>query len=352
MIIVDMFSSADKVAGQGVGSVYAELVRMLEERLDDQIEVRVNDRRRADITHYHTIDVKFYLSTFFSKRGRKVGFVHFLPETLEGSLKFPKFVRKILYRYVISFYRRMDQLIVVNPTFIPMLVKYGIDEDKITYIPNFVAADAFPQYDDQKRRDLRASYHLPQDKFIVMGSGQVQKRKGIDDFAKVAMMNPDIQFVWAGGFSFGMITDGYERYKKLIENPPKNLLFTGIVKRQQVAELLNAVDMFFLPSYDELFPMSVLEAYSCGKPVLVRDLTLYQAILPDLYVAAQDAEGFSYQINRLKNDEVSYQAEVKKAHLAANQYSEERLAKIWLHFYRDQSLQAQLVRGATDGSQK
>lgn len=42
--------------------------------------------------------------------------------------------------------------------------------------------------------------NIPLDKFVIVGDGQVQERKGVDDFAKLAEANPDIQFIWAGGF--------------------------------------------------------------------------------------------------------------------------------------------------------
>lgn len=48
----------------------------------------------------------------------------------------------------------------------------------------------------------------------MLGAGQVQTRKGVLDFVDVAKKSPDVQFVWAGGFSFGRITDGYEELKK------------------------------------------------------------------------------------------------------------------------------------------
>ena len=56
------------------------------------------------MTHFHTIDFPYYLSTFQKKRsGRKIGYVHFLPDTLEGSLKIPFFLKGIVKRYVFSF---------------------------------------------------------------------------------------------------------------------------------------------------------------------------------------------------------------------------------------------------------
>ena len=48
-----------------------------------------------------------------------------------------------------------------------------------------------------------------------------KKEKVWMTFAKLAEANPDIQFIWAGGFSFGKMTEGYAHFKKLIDNPPK-----------------------------------------------------------------------------------------------------------------------------------
>ena len=42
------------------------------------------------------------------RSGRKIGYVHFLPDTLEGSLKIPFFLKGIVKRYVFSFYNRME----------------------------------------------------------------------------------------------------------------------------------------------------------------------------------------------------------------------------------------------------
>nr|WP_288203878.1 ATP-binding cassette domain-containing protein [uncultured Streptococcus sp.] len=101
---------------------------------------------------------------------------------------------------------------------------------------------------------------LAEDQFVVIGAGQVQKRKGIDDFIRLAEELPEITFIWAGGFSFGGMTDGYERYKKIMDNPPKNLIFPGIVSPERMRELYAMADLFLLPSYNELFPMTILGA--------------------------------------------------------------------------------------------
>ncbi len=337
MIKITMFSSADKVAGQGVGSAYLELINLLRNQCSDKFEIEINRYGKSQISHYHTIDPLFYLSTFSKKRGRKIGYVHFLPETLEGSLIIPQPFRGLFYHYIIAFYKRMDQLVVVNPSFIKQLVAYGIPEKKIAYIPNFVDNDRFHPYSAVKRTALRKKYGIAADKFVVLGSGQVQERKGVPDFIRLARQNPDVEFFWAGGFSFGRLTDGYSELKKVVDNPPANLHFTGIVSRDKIAELNNLADLFLLPSYNELFPMSVLEAFSCGTPVMLRDLDLYHSIIEGDYEPAKDVNEMQMKLTLLRNDPARLAHWQTQAQRAAKEYSKEHLADVWTKFYQEQA---------------
>lgn len=336
MIKLTMFSSANKVAGQGVGSAYSELVHLLRTRCSDKFDIEINRYRKSQLSHYHTIDPLFFLSTFSRQRGRKIGYVHFLPETLEGSLKIPQPFRGLFYRYIIAFYKRMDQLVVVNPSFIDKLIAYDIPRERITYIPNFVDSDRFHNVSLEEKKQLRKKYHLDQQKFTVLGSGQVQERKGVPDFIRLAKQNPDVQFIWAGGFSFGRLTDGYSELKQVVDNPPANLWFTGIVSRDEIAELNDLADLFLLPSYNELFPMSVLEAFSCGTPVMLRDLDLYHSIIEGDYEPAKDVNEMQMKLTLLRNDPARLAHWQERAQVAAHEYSKEHLLKVWTAFYEEQ----------------
>lgn len=336
MIKINMFSEADSVKGQGVGSAYLELIRLLKTHLADKFEVTINNYQKTDLTHYHTINPTFYINSFQKKRGRKIGYVHFLPETLAGSIKLPKFMMNIFFKYVISFYKRMDQIVVVNPIFIDKLVAHGLKREKIKYIPNFVTKTVFYEKTAEEKAAIRRELGIPADKFVIFGDGQVQERKGVDDFVKLAKNNPDVQFIWAGGFSFGKITNGYDHYKEMVNNPPANVTFTGIIDRSKLVDYCNICDLFLLPSYDELFPMSVLEAFSCGAPVLLRDLELYRAIIDGYYLDGADYAGLDAQIKRVLADPSILAEYKKKSNAASAQYSEENLTKIWEEFYTQQ----------------
>ncbi|MDN2453786.1 glycosyltransferase family 4 protein [Lactobacillus sp. UCMA15818] len=342
MLKIQMFSSATKVKGQGVGSAYTELIGLLRKKLSGKLEISINKFSKSDISHYHTIDPLFFLTTFFPGRGRKIGYVHFLPETLEGSLKLPWIIKKVVYRYVIAFYRRMDHLVVVNPIFIKDLEKYGISKDKITYIPNFVSRDVFFSQNTEGKIKIRERLGIAQNKFVILGVGQVQERKGVPDFIELAKKLPEFQFVWVGGFSFGKITDGYDELKKVVDNPPKNLIFPGIVDRIQMNDYYNAADVFLLPSYNELFPMSILEAFSTGTPVVLRSLELYEVILKGYYLSGKDVAEFEVILRNLANKSELINEMCQKSLSASNFYSEDNLAKIWYDFYCQQT---EMVKG-------
>ncbi|MBC1936214.1 glycosyltransferase family 4 protein [Listeria grandensis] len=331
---ITMLSSAEKVKGQGVASAYRELINLMTTHHADKYDIAINTYRKSDITHYHTIDFPFFLSTFRRKRrGVMVGYVHFLPETLDESLKLPWIAKKIFYKYVILFYKRMDVLVVVNPSFIPQLVAYGIPKEKIKYIPNFVSAKTFYPMSGAEKLALRREHGIAPDAFVAIGVGQVQHRKGVLDFIEVAKQLPEMQFIWVGGFSFGKITAGYKELKEIYDHPPKNVQFPGIVERADMNAYYNMADVLFLPSFNELFPMAILEGMSSGLAVLLRDLELYEGILAGNYMQASDVALFQGELERMAKDQAYMQTAKDGAKKGADYYSEARLTGLWQEFY-------------------
>lgn len=337
MPTINMLSSADKVKGQGVGSAYLEQLELMKKGLDQRYRVEVNKKLCADIMHYHTIDLQHYLTLPLvkAKKSITVGAVHFLPETVDGSLKLPKLATKVFYEYIIAFYKSMDYLVTVNPNFIDKLEAYGIPRNKISYIPNYVSKEKFYPMDRLSKLALREKYNIKKNQFVVLCAGQLQVRKGIFDFIEIAKAMPDVQFIWAGGFSFGNITSGYKEVKTLLENPPENVRFTGIVEREVMNELYNLADVMFLPSYNELFPMIILEAMNCNTPILLRDIDVYPKILFDFYLKGSTNEEFIYHIIALKENMQFRNERIQKSLEGSNFYSKENILSMWQEFYNE-----------------
>ncbi len=331
---INMLNKSDKVKGQGVASASKEAINLIKDQIGDEFQIFENEKLYANINHIHSINLDFFLKiNRLKKHGKVVGSVHFLPETMESSLKLPKIIKKLFYAYIINMYKKMDYLVTVNPYFIEKLKKYGIDEKKISYVPNFVDEKNFFPLNEEKKKSLKKKFKIKEDKFTVLGVGQLQTRKGIFDFLEIANRLKNFEFIWAGGFSFGRISDGYSEIKKYTKNPPKNLRFLGIVDRKKMNEIYNMSDLMFLPSFEELFPMTILEAMSCNIPILVRDLKIYEKILFDFCLKEDNIEDFIKTIKKLNTDKDFYKKSSEMALKGHRFYSSKNILKMWKQFY-------------------
>ena len=69
-----------------------------------------------------------------------------------------------------------------------------------------------------------------------------------------------------------------------------------------MCEYYNLADVFLLPSYNELFPMSVLEAFSCETPVVLRELELYEGVIAGYYAGCADIDEMEKKLKKLAKD--------------------------------------------------
>lgn len=337
MYKVRMYSKADMAKGHGVLSAYEEQVSLVKNYLYHDFQVIENGNETCTLNHFHTINPEFLFQALRGKcrNTKNIGYVHFLPETLKNSIHLPGPIQWLFYKYVLFFYRRMDYLVTVNPYFVDVLEQnYGFVRNKISYIPNVVSSKRFYPMTVDAKIHAREHFHLPQNQFIVLCAGQLQKRKGVLDFIEIAERLPDIQFVWAGDFSFGKISQDYALIKEMVENPPKNVTFLGLVDHGEMNLLYNACHVMLLPSYEELFPMTVLEAMACQLPILVRQLELYDDILFDYVQYANTTDEFVSCIQKLSQDGAFYQYCSSSAKTGGTEYSEENVAKLWRDYYK------------------
>lgn len=343
MVTVNIMSGADKIKGQGVLSAHDEQVNLVKEIKDFNIEE--NKIERCDITHFHTVNLEYFLLLpFLKNKSTTVGYVHFVPETLENSLHLFKPFKQIFYKYLIKFYSSMDKLVVVNPYFIDILNNYGIEKNKIKYIPNFVSSDNFYKKSDKEKEELRDMFDIPKDKFVVLSVGQLQKRKGVLELIELARSMPDIEFLWAGAAVFGKMSEGYEEIKEAISNNlPNNVHFLGLINRNRMNDIYNLADIMFLPSYEELFPMCILEAMCVNLPILTRDLDIYNGILFDFYTCADNNDEFKKLILKLRDDKDFYDKMSKKSRDGNRYYSKDSVKRMWEEFYKE------CVRGNNNG---
>ena len=101
----------------------------------------------------------------------------------------------------------------------------------------------------------------------VLFLGAINQMKGcydmVDVTKRVAEVVPDVKMVVAGAGEIEQVTS-----KATAEGVAGHFVFPGWVRGEQKEKLLKESDIFFLPSYTEGMPMSVLDAMGYGLPIV------------------------------------------------------------------------------------
>lgn len=141
---------------------------------------------------------------------------------------------------------------------------YGIDAYKIRIIPNGVDTEKYKPTDGIAARKQFSLGEEP----CVLFVGSFIHRKGlpylVEAAEKVVKQQPNTRFLMVGdGPLKGWLVDTL-RKKSLLEN----FVFLGKLDEDKLIAAYNASDVFVLPSLQEGQGIVLLEAQSCGKPVV------------------------------------------------------------------------------------
>jgi 1,2-diacylglycerol-3-alpha-glucose alpha-1,2-galactosyltransferase len=306
--------SAFTAQGHGVHTAFTETMDVLREHTD--YDVQANTSRPADVTHIHTTG-PYALKKLLWDRGAKVVSAHVTPDSFVGSLVGAKYWLRLARWYLTWFYNRADVVLAVSDDVVSELKSMGVSKP-ISLVPNTIRTEQF-RGSESKRREARIRLGLPQDAFVVVGSGQVQPRKRIDTLVKCAKSLPDISFIWVGGMPFKQLAADHAGMEKVMSKHPDNITFTGVVEREGVSQYYHAADLFFLPSVQETFGIVIVEAAAAGLPVLLRDLPQYRHTFEDGYEKGSD-KTFTDQIDRFRRDKEYYRHWQKAARKIAERY--------------------------------
>lgn len=170
----------------------------------------------------------------------------------------------------------------------------------------------------------------------ILFLGEIGKRKGCLDIPevveKVVEEIPNVTFVIAGS---GRPTDE-QTIRKLTEKykVSDHVEYPGWVIGKQKDALLRKADIFFLPSYNEGMPMSILDAMGYGLPIVSTKVGgIDKCVINNkngfLYEAG-DKDGFATAIISILSDENKRRAMSKESYqIAKSNYSlESHIRKI------------------------
>jgi glycosyltransferase involved in cell wall biosynthesis len=209
-----------------------------------------------------------------------------------------------------------------------LVKEIGLDPDKVRVVPNGVDIAAI----DTARpgREVRRELGLPQDVPVIGLVGRLDHwGKGHKElFTALASLKdryPCHTLIVGGG-----------RREEGVKQLAASLHLAGQVhflgSRRDVPDLLQAMDIFVLPSYSEGLSLALLEAMAAGLPVIVSRVGGNPEVVTDgktgLLIPPRDAEALAQALERLLGDPAGAKELGKNARrLVEADYSLERLGR-------------------------
>jgi glycosyltransferase involved in cell wall biosynthesis len=142
-------------------------------------------------------------------------------------------------------------------------VRLGIaPPDRIRAIASPI--DDIPRLSESERYAARRELGIPRSAKIIGTVARLSAQKAPLDMVRAieALQRPDVYMVWIGGGELRAKT------QRLIDRKRLHDRFLLLGERTDVPKLLPALDLFVMPSLYEGLPCAVVEAMSCGVPVV------------------------------------------------------------------------------------
>ncbi len=212
----------------------------------------------ADVLHVHDcLYVGSALTAFFAPRAQKpillsqhIGFVRYTSPILNSleHLAYWTVGRTVLHRVSHVVFctptaeefvtGRLHQRLPASST-----ILYGIDTER------------FRPPTTIERAEARRRLGIPASGRVVLFTGRLVEKKGVDLFLEVGRQHRSDHFLIVGDGPLG---------------PPmlENLTWIQFVPPHEMEHVYRAADVLLLPSHSEGFPMSILEAMATGLPVI------------------------------------------------------------------------------------
>lgn len=149
--------------------------------------------------------------------------------------------------------------------------KKTVDKGYVDVWPNAIDCEKFIKCAAESRMKMRAQLGLKDHTLVLIHVGRLTLPKNhfflIDVFDDLTSKIPDSKLLIVGADSMNGQCQKYASKKRAHDN----IIFLGA--RSDIAELLQAGDLFVFPSFFEGFAIAALEALAAGLPCLVSETT-------------------------------------------------------------------------------
>lgn len=260
----------ETVKESGVGKAIDHQIKALRLACCD---FTLDEKDDFDLVHINTT---LPGSVNFAKKARKMGkkvvyHGHSTMEDFKNSFIFSNQIAPLFKKWLVYAYRKGD--LVLTPTNYSknILATYGINRP-IEVVSNGIDLD-FWQKKPEDRVNFYQKYKLNPEKKSIISVGLPIKRKGIDDFIKLAKTLPDYEFVRFGKLDRALMSP---EIKKEMEDAPANFHTPGYVSSVDLRQAYGGSDLYAFLTHEETEGIVLLEALATKAKILIRDIEIFE----------------------------------------------------------------------------
>lgn len=231
------------------------------ERVSNLYKIMKDERKKTNVFYYNTSGTFFVFPIFFAKLlGYKIiSHAHCgRSNNLNFVYVFLNFINRIFLNLVSS--SKLSCSDVAHDWV------YGKSKNVIQ-VNNAIDSKKF-FYSDKRRNEIRKKMNLSEKDFVLINVGRVEYPKNqkflIELMKKLNNHDDNFKLFFVGDGSDFTDLDLYTK-----KNNVKNVKFLG--QRNDINDLLNASDLFLLPSFYEGFPIVCVEAQATGLTCILSD---------------------------------------------------------------------------------
>ncbi|MCJ7459509.1 MAG: glycosyltransferase family 4 protein [candidate division Zixibacteria bacterium] len=167
------------------------------------------------------------------------------------------------HRFLKIYQDCVDAFIVLSEFSRDRFIKYGVPEEKIFYLPNYISVSGYSP------RLLSQDY--------ILFFGRLEHKNGIETLIKAMKHLPEVRLKVAGEGEMRRYLDAYVKQEKL-----ENISFLNFVTSEKLNQLIANSFFTVFPNHAyHLCPMSILESFAFGKPVIGSNLGSVPELIED-----------------------------------------------------------------------
>ena len=234
-------------------------------------------KEKYDVLHVHSPLPDSFLWALRQRKARKPLVVHgrHLPELVKGGFKGGSLFYPFVREYSVRFYNLGTVVVGATPYVAKSLANDGV-RGPFRIIPNGINREVFVRNAELGMR-FREKLGVSRSDKLVLSVGLRIPRKGVDTFVNMSSRfkdREDVKFIWVGE-SEVLLKDALDGTSR------GNVMFTGHVPFEEIVGVYSAADVFVFPTRAESYGNVMLEAASCGCPLIIRDIPVYEEWVHD-----------------------------------------------------------------------